>query len=77
MCTINRIEIDNPDMWEVADNQFLKNITVQQSPSRTTSLEESTIGVGITYDKKTLIINEIVQIIEYAPFIYQNIRAID
>ena len=36
MCTINKIEIDNPELWEVTDKSLLDNV-IQRSPERTPS----------------------------------------
>jgi hypothetical protein len=75
MCTLNRIEIDNPDMWEVND---FKNVEIQRRTSMNTSIESiSPLDMRKFTMSKRLIINEIVEIIEYAPYIYSNIRAID
>ena len=65
MCTINKIEIDNPELWEVSDNQALKDIIPIDKMNRANSMDDSTSTVNLDTSmnleiKKTLVINEIV-----------------
>lgn len=83
LCKINKIEIENPQNWEVVGNlkKLINDKFIPDKGGHTTTSSEYNKEDDLVEEKEEgenkIIINEMVEIIEHAPVAFQQIKEWD